>query len=95
MKFLEINRICPLTMLLKCTKFVKYTCDSFLKIFLTMLKWADIHTHTRTAAMLYPIHNKLREGIIKRSILSPIQPYDDLSPTVRKCVLEFLYTFHA
>lgn len=48
MNFLEINRICPLTMLLKCTKFVKHTCDSFLKIFLKMLKWTHINTHTNT-----------------------------------------------
>lgn len=36
--FLKINKICPFTMVMKCTQFDKHTCDSFLQIFFIMLK---------------------------------------------------------
>lgn len=86
MNFLEINRICPLTMLLKRTKFVKLMCDSFLQIFLTMLKWTHIHTHTNTH-----LHGSdaISEQVVRILVCLLFNWYDDLSPTVRNADQNF------
>lgn len=73
--YLEMNRgcICPSTMLMKCTKFEKHTCGSFLWNFSIRLKLTHIQREREgeRAAMLYPLRNKLRDN--KRLRVSAIK----------------------
>lgn len=44
-----MNRVCPSTVLIKCTKFHKHACGGFLGILLKRLNWTPTHTHTNDA----------------------------------------------